>query len=199
VTRQVGVIGGTFDPIHFAHLVAAQEAAWALSLDQVLFIPARQPPHKLGEPVTEAHHRLAMTRLAVERNQLFSVSTIEMERAGPSYTVDTLRQLREEGSEVSFIVGMDSLAELHTWHDPDGILELAEIVTVYRGGWEQVDLVALEARLPTAKGRVRVIPIPALDISSTDIRSRVARGQPIRYLVPDAVADYIAEHKLYSD
>ena len=199
MSRRIGVIGGTFDPIHYAHLVAAQEAAWVLKLDEVTFIPARQPPHKEGEPVTEAHHRLAMTRCAIEGNPIFTISTIEMDRTGPSYTVDTLRQLREQGLDVSFIVGMDSLADLPTWHDPEGVLALAEVVAVHRGGWERVDLATLEATLPAAKGRVKVIPIPALDVSSTEIRGRVARGHPIRYLVPDSVAAYIEANGLYRD
>jgi nicotinate-nucleotide adenylyltransferase len=192
-------MGGTFDPIHYWHLVAAQEAAWELSLPEVMFIPTRQPPHKLGELVSDAQHRLAMTRLATTGNPLFTVSMMEIERQGPSYTVDTLRALRDRDLDVSFIVGMDSLRDLPTWHDPEGILELAEIATVYRGGLDVVDLDALERQLPKARGRVRVIPIPTLDISSTEIRSRVAAGHPIRYLVPEAVEAYIHEHSLYRE
>jgi nicotinate-nucleotide adenylyltransferase len=198
VTRRIGLIGGTFDPIHIAHLVAAQEAAWARGIDEVRFIPARQPPHKRGEPVTEAHHRLAMTNAAIVGNPLFTVSTIEMDREGPSFTVDTLRELREPGVELSFIVGMDSLRDLPTWHDPQGILALAEIVAVYRGGIDTVDLSKLESALPSVKERVHVVPIPALDVSSTDIRARVAAGQPIRYLVPNSVIDYIEKNRLYT-
>ena len=195
--RRLGLIGGTFDPIHIAHLAIAQEAAWARKLDEVLFIPARQPPHKREEPVTEARHRLAMTKAAIAGNPLFAVSTIEMDREGPSYTVDTLRELRRAGVELSFIVGMDSLRDLPTWRDPVGILSLAEIVAVYRGGFDTVDLTELESALSAVKERVRVVPIPALDVSSTDIRARVAAGQPIRYLVPDAVIAYIEENNLY--
>ena len=197
MTRRIGLMGGTFDPIHIAHLVAAEEAAWARHLDEVLFIPARQPPHKRGEPVTEAHHRLAMTREAVAGNPLFSLSTIEMDREGPSFTVDTLRELHTPGVDLSFIVGMDSLRDLPTWHDPAGILGLAEIVAVYRGGIDTVDLSQLAAALPAVKRRVHVVPIPALDVSSTDIRARVAAGQPIRYLVPNAVVEYIEKNGLY--
>jgi nicotinate-nucleotide adenylyltransferase len=199
VTRRIGIIGGTFDPIHNAHLVIAQEAAWAQRLDSVIFIPAHQPPHKQREPVSAAEHRLTMTRLAVADNSRFTVSTIEMEREGPSFTVDTLRTLQAPDLELCFIVGMDSLVDLPTWHDPEGILRLAQVVAVYRGGWDRVDLAQLEARLPAARGRVVIVPIPALDISSTDIRQRVTRGQPIRYLTPDPVVTYIEGHRLYRD
>ncbi len=199
MTRRIGIMGGTFDPIHIAHLVAAEEAATARALDEVIFIPARQPPHKRGEPLTDASHRLAMTRAAVADNPRFSVSTIEMDREGPSFTVDTLRELQAPGVELSFIVGMDSLAELPTWHDPSEILSLAELVAVYRGGWDRVDMAELEAALPAVRGRVQVVAIPALDISSTDVRRRVAEGRPIRYLVPDSVIDYIIRNGLYRD
>jgi len=199
VTRRVGIMGGTFDPIHIAHLVAAQEAAIDARLDEVIFIPARQPPHKTGEPLTDAQHRLAMTIAAVAENPVFSVSTIEMDREGPSFTVETLRQLQATDVELFFIVGMDSLADLPTWREPSAIVELAEVIALYRGGWDSVDLGKLESQLPAAKGRVRVVAMPALDVSSTDIRRRVATGKPVRYLVPDSVIDYIARNGLYRD
>jgi nicotinate-nucleotide adenylyltransferase len=199
VTRRIGLMGGTFDPIHIAHLVVAQEAAWAAHLDEVRFIPARQPPHKGGEPVTEAHHRLAMTKAAIAGNPLFSVSTIEIDREGPSFTVDTLRELQEPGIQLLFIMGLDSLAELLTWHDPSGIVALAELVAVYRRVGQDPHVVQhqLEAVLPAARDRVHIVLIPALDVSSTEVRARVAAGQPIRYLVPDHVVDYIQTNGLY--
>jgi nicotinate-nucleotide adenylyltransferase len=189
VTRRIGLMGGTFDPIHIAHLVVAQEAAWAAHLDEVRFIPARQPPHKGGEPVSEARHRLAMTKAAIDGNPLFTVSTIEMDRDGPSFTVDTLRELQEPGVQLLFVMGLDSLAELLTWHDPPAIVALAELVAVYRrvGHDPHVVLQQLEATLPAARGRIHIVRIPALDVSSTEVRERVAAGQPIRYLVPDPV------------
>lgn len=201
MTSRLGILGGTFDPIHDGHLVAAQETAWALDLDRVLFIPAPNPPHKRDEPITEPAHRIAMVRLAVQNNPTFEVSLVEVERGGLSFTVDTLRAVRElyPGYELHFIVGMDSLAELPTWHDPDGIVQLARIVAVYRAGWGVVDLKALEAAVPAAADRVRIVPIPGLDISSTDLRRRLAVGRPIRYLVPDPVIAYIEEHGLYRD
>jgi nicotinate-nucleotide adenylyltransferase len=138
-----------------------------------------------------------MTEAAITGNPLFSISTIEMDREGPSFTVETLRALHEPGIELSFIVGMDSLRDLPTWRDPEGIVALAEIVAVYRGGIDSVDLTKLESILPAVRGRVHVVPIPALDVSSTDIRARVAAGQPIRYLVPDSVVHYIEKNGLY--
>ncbi|HZT05613.1 MAG TPA: nicotinate-nucleotide adenylyltransferase [Chloroflexota bacterium] len=195
--RRLGVIGGTFDPIHLAHLVAAQEAAYARGLDEVLFVPAAEPPHKRGEPVTDVRHRLAMTRLAIADNPRFRLSTIETDRGGVSYTVDTLRALAAEGDDLCFIVGMDSLADLPAWHDPAGILALAEIAAVFRSGWERFDVNQLVAKIPSADGRIALVEMPALDISSTEIRRRVAASRPIRYFVPDAVAAYIDEHGLY--
>lgn len=199
VTRRIGLMGGTFDPIHDGHLVAAQETASVLGLEKVLFLPTGAPPHKQNEPVTDARHRLAMVRLAIQGNPTFELSTIELERPGPSYTVDTLRQIGERypGVELYFIVGMDSLAELPTWRDPHRLFDLARVVAVLRAGWTPVDLGWIESRLPAARGRVQVVQIPGLDISSTNLRERVAAGRPIRYLVPSAVMAYIEEHGLY--
>ena len=199
VNRRLGIMGGTFDPIHHGHLVAAQEVATALDFPRVVFIPTRQPPHKREEPAASPGHRLAMVRLATAGNPLFEVSTLEVDRPGPSYTVDTLRRLTSvyADAELHFIVGMDSLADLPLWHDPGGILRLAKLVAVHRPGWSAVNLGDLVARVPEAAGRVCIVEIPELDISSTDIRERVAGGRPIRYLVPDAVAAYVAEHELY--
>lgn len=196
---RLGILGGTFDPIHYGHLVAAQEAASALRLDRVLFIPTREPPHKRGEPVLAVEHRLEIVRRGISGNPRFELSTIEIERPGPSYTVDTLRELRRlyPDGELHFIVGMDLLADLPTWHNPGGIVQLAVIVAVTRRRWEAVDLGWLEAAVPEAAGRVQVLPIPGLDISSTEVRERIAAGRPIRYLVPDGVIGYIQEQGLY--
>jgi len=199
VRRRVGVMGGTFDPIHHGHLVAAQEAASALDLNPVLFIPVWQPPHKSEEPTASPEDRACMVRLAVADNPLFEVSTLEIERSGRSYTVDTLQRLAElyQGADLHFIVGMDSLAELPKWHDPVGILGLARIVALYRPGWQTVDLDQLAQALPESVGRVSVVPMPELDISATELRERISEGRPIRYLVPDAVAAYIERQGLY--
>ena len=198
VTR-LGVMGGTFDPIHHGHLVAAQEAASTLDLDRVLFIPVWQPPHKPDEPWASPEDRLCMVRLAVDGNPRFEVSTIEIDRAGRSYTVDTLQRLAElhPAAALYFIVGMDSLADLPKWHDPTGILRLARIAALHRPGWEIVDLKALGRRLPESRDRVDLVEMPELDISSTELRDRLRAGRPVRYLVPDAVALYLEEHGLY--
>ncbi len=159
------------------------------------------PPHKLGEPISPAADRVAMVQLAIRDNPRFELCTLELDRGGPSYTVDTLQELhkREPGVEPYFIVGMDSLAELPTWHDPVGVLRLAQLVAVHRAGWEVVDLKRLDRLVPGAAERVLILQIPGLDISSTDLRRRIATGRPIRYLVPDAVAAYIDERGLYRE
>jgi nicotinate-nucleotide adenylyltransferase len=196
---RVGVLGGTFDPIHYGHLAAAEEARGALELECVIFVPARISPHKLDQTNTPARHRLAMTRLAVASNLHFRVSTVDLDRAAPSYTVDTLAQLQAElGPTVKlyFIVGLDSLAELATWHDPARLIQLCRIVAVSRPPHEY-DPAALERALPGVTDRVVFLRIPLLDIASSDLRRRVREGQPIRYYVPPAVADYIRAHKLY--
>jgi nicotinate-nucleotide adenylyltransferase len=201
VSGRVGVMGGTFDPIHHGHLVAAQEAASALHLDRVIFIPVWQPPHKVDKPAASPEDRLCMVRLATEANQRFEVSTIEIDHPGPSYTVDTLRRLQERDPEADlhFIVGMDSLVELPRWRDPADILRLASIVALYRPGWNTVDLADFARALPESEGRVSLVAMPELDISATDLRERARDGRPIRYLVPDAVAGYIEARRLYRD
>ena len=198
---RLGVMGGTFDPIHHGHLAAAQEAASALHLDRVLFIPVWQPPHKLDEPAASPADRLCMVRLAVADNPLFEVSPIEMDRLGRSYTVHTLQRLVDlyPGADLYFIVGMDSLADLPKWHDPIGILERARIVALHRPGWQTVDLAELTYQLPESQGRVLLVEMPALDISSTELRERIGAGRPVRYLVPDSVASYVEERGLYRD
>lgn len=196
---RVGVLGGTFDPIHYGHLAAAEEVRGALELECVIFVPARISPHKLDQTSTPARHRLAMTRLAVASNLHFRVSTVDLDRAAPSYTVDTLAQLQmEQGprAELYFIVGLDSLAELATWHDPARLIQLCRIVAVSRPPYEY-DPAALERALPGVTDRVVLLRIPLLDIASSDLRRRVREGQPIRYYVPPTVADYIRAHKLY--
>ena len=199
MTMRVGVFGGTFDPIHDGHLVAANESAWILGLDRVLFLPAGNPPHKQGETVTTAEDRVAMVRLALADNPRFELCTLELERTGPSYTVDTLRELhrREPGIEPYFIVGMDSLADLPSWHDPGGILKLAHLVAVHRAGWDIIDVNDLNKRVPGAMGRVTILRIPGLDIASSDLRDRIAAGRPVRYLIPDPVIAYIEERHLF--
>ncbi len=197
---RVGVFGGTFDPVHLGHLILAEEARCGLGLDRLLLVPAAQPWRKSDRAVTPAHHRLAMLRLAVADDPYFDVSTVEIERGGPTYTVDTLASLRAElGSAVDlvFILGEDALLDMPHWHDPEGILRLARLGVASRGGGPAADLTALERVLPSISARVSVVPMPQIDISSTDVRRRVREGGSIRYLVPPAVQAYIAEHGLY--
>ena len=195
----LGVLGGTFDPIHHGHLVAAQEAWWQLSLEKVLFVPAGLPPHKRGRRVSDAAHRLRMVELAIAGKPHFAVSRVDLERHGPSFTLDTLLLLRKEvGPEETlyFIEGADSLADILQWHRPQGILELCELAVVRRPG-VTIDLAKLEARLPGLASKVHWVEMPWLDISSSDIRSRVKQGRPITYLVPDSVEAYVSELALY--
>ncbi len=201
--RHIGLLGGTFDPIHYGHLVIAEEVWSVLHLDEMVFIPAGHPPHKRGHSITSAEHRVAMLELAVASNPHFAISLIDVERSGPSYTVDTVRELREEwGTNVGlyFVIGWDSLEELHLWYDPIGILEqLTYLVAVRRPGYieEPGYKDQLEARLPGIKERLLVIPVPQLAISATELRQRVAEGRPIKYQTPESVEQYIAEHGLY--
>jgi nicotinate-nucleotide adenylyltransferase len=203
--RHIGLLGGTFDPIHYGHLVIAEEVRYVLHLDEMVFIPTGQPPHKPGRIVTAAQYRVAMLELAIASNPHFAISLIDVERSGPSYTVDTLRQLRKEwgtNTALYFVIGWDSLQELHTWHDSAGLLEqLTYLVAVRRPGYveEPGYNELLEVQLPGIQQRLLVIPAPQLDISATDLRQRVAEGRPIRYQTPEAVEQYIAQHGLYRD
>jgi len=187
---RLGVMGGTFDPIHYGHLVAASEAASAFELDKVLFVPTGEPWQK--QTITDAEHRLAMTKLAIDGNSLFEISTVDVRRAGPTYTIDTLRDIHESNPEadVFFITGADSIAQIDSWKDSSQIWPLAHFVGVTRPGH------SLEVP-KSAAGEVSLLEIPALAISSTDIRARVESGKPIDYLLPNSVIDYIHANHLY--
>jgi nicotinate-nucleotide adenylyltransferase len=189
-------MGGTFDPIHHGHLVAAEEARWQFRLDQVLFIPTGRPWQKPAT-VSPAEDRYLMTVIATASNPGFAVSRLEIDGPAPTYTVDTLRRLRAElpeGTRLLFIGGADLLQQLHTWREPEQVLELAELIAASRPDF---DVDGLVQRLPGAAGRVHRMEIPALAISSSDIRERVAGGAPIEYLVPEGVASYIQKRGLY--
>ncbi len=194
--RRVGVMGGTFDPIHHGHLVAAEEARWQFGLEQVLFIPTGQPWQKPAG-VTAAEDRYLMTVIATASNPAFAVSRLEIDVPGPTYTVDTLRRLHARlgpGTRLFFVTGADAVLQILTWKDPEEVFALAELIAATRPGH---DLSGLLRGIPAADGRVHPIQIPALAISSTDIRSRVATGAPIQYLVPEGVARYIEKRGLY--
>jgi nicotinate-nucleotide adenylyltransferase len=197
--RRVALLGGTFDPPHLGHLVAAQEAAVLLELDQVLFLPAGRPPHKLGEPVSALDIRVRMVELAIAGNPRFGLSRADLDGPGPSYTADLLERLRADLSpgELYFLVGMDSLRDLTTWKDPARVLAQCILVVFSRPGHRPVDLKQLERSLPGAENRILVLHTPAVDVSSTDLRARVASGRPIRYLVPESVRMLIEAEGLY--
>ncbi len=196
---KIGIIGGTFDPIHYGHLIIAEEARVKVGLVKVIFIPAGTPPHKLRRPYSPAHHRYRMVELAIASNPYFEASPIEVNRPGPSYSVDTVSMLREEmgsGVELYFIMGVDSLAGILTWHKPEEFIKLCKIVAVNRPGYG-VDIDALDNVLPGIKKQVIFIKAPEIGISSTEIQERVREGLPIKYLVPPEVERYIYEHNLY--
>jgi nicotinate-nucleotide adenylyltransferase len=199
LSRRLGILGGTFDPIHHGHLVAAQEACHQLALDKVLFVPTASPHYKPGQAVASAHHRLQMVELAIAGKPSFGVSRVDLDRPGPCYTLDTLGLLRAElGAEPSFffIEGSDSLVDILNWHQPQQILSLADLAVVQRPGIS-IDLASLEMQLPGLTARLHWIQMPQLGISSSDLRRRVRSGQPISYLLPPAVERYIEEHALY--
>jgi len=193
---RLGVLGGSFDPPHLAHLAIASEAFHALHLERVLFVPAAAPPHKGQGERTSAATRLELTSLAIDDDLRFTASGVEIER-GLVYTVDTLRALdqRYAGHDLVFIMGSDSLLELETWHDPDELLTVCTLAVAPRPGDAPAAIAAAVARW--GSGRVEQLDAPALDLSSSDIRARVTRGQPIRYLVPHRVEQYIKESGLY--
>jgi len=197
-------MGGTFDPVHYGHLVTADEACWRFDLRTVIFVPNRHPPHKIPRDVSAPEHRYLMTFLATATNPRFSVSRIEIDRPGPSYTVDTIRELRREypQDDLYYITGADALEQIlrGEWHETAELLRLCRFIAANRPGYrldpEQWSSVAepLRANLH----HVHMMEIPAMAISSTDIRARVREGRPIRYLVPEAVEEYIVKHRLYA-
>jgi nicotinate-nucleotide adenylyltransferase len=194
----VGVLGGTFDPIHIGHLVVAEEARVRLHLDQVLFVPAGRPWLKLDRDITPAVHRAEMVRRAIANNPHFRLCTLEIERPGPSYTVDTLTKLQEQlGRDASlfFLLGRDALAELPLWKEPKKVAQLCRLVVAPRLGSR--DSKRLQAEIPGLLDKVIQLDMPIIGISSSDIRQRLARGLSIRYLVPVEVEEYIARHGIY--
>jgi len=198
--RKIGIMGGTFDPIHVGHLVTAEAVRVEYCLDQVVFIPAANPPHKQNMQVTPAIHRYIMTVMATYSNPYFSVSSIEMERSGPSYSIDTIRALAEgygRDTLIYFITGADAIGDLPTWKDIDQVLDLCQFVATKRPGCCSAldDVISYFG----AKGRERIhhLTTPELEISATDIRERVRKGRSIKYIVPESVENYILKEKLY--
>src|ERR1700735_3645190 len=190
--RRVGVMGGTFDPVHHGHLVAGSEVAHIFALDEVIFVPTGQPYQKDDRKVSSAEDRYLMTVIATASNPRFSVSRVDIDRPGPTYTIDTLRELSEAngpGTDLYFITGADALANILTWHDVDDLFSLAHFIGCTRPGHRLTG-----AGLPD--GKVSLVEIPALAISSSECRHRVAAGEPVWYLVPDGVVQYIAKREV---
>ncbi len=198
--RRLGIMGGTFDPIHYGHMVAAETARDELGLDHVLFIPSGSPPHKVERQITDSALRYEMVRMSIQSNAHFMVSAMEIEREGPTYTIDTLRILQElfPEQELFFITGTDALKELLTWREPEEVIRMAKIVGVSRPGYDSQGLMEnILAKYPFSERRISLLEIPALAISSTDIRDRVSGKKSIRYLLPDEVLLFIEQNHIY--
>ena len=193
---RVGMMGGTFDPIHVGHLAIADDVREALDLQRILFVPAGHPPHKPAGAVTPVRHRVAMVGAAISDNPAFELSRIEVDRPGPSYTVDTVEALAST-LDVTVILSVETFLELPTWHEPDRLFAAARVAVVPREGYAAPDPAWLAQTFPGREDRVRYVEAPHLGVSSTGIRDRVAAGRSIRYLVPVAVASYIDAHDLY--
>jgi nicotinate-nucleotide adenylyltransferase len=199
--ERIGVFGGSFDPVHMGHLTIAQDAVEQLELARLIFVPAAVPPHKQGHTLADGRHRFEMLQLATEGNLSFEVSDMELQRGGVSYTFDTMTQIQFEhpGAELYFIVGLDSLAELHLWRNVEQLLEKYTVVPLARGG-EDPAKIAEQIQLSShwkTKLLERLIRIHEVEISASEVRMRLAEGLSIRYLVPPEVEMYIAEHHLY--
>lgn len=198
LSKSLAVMGGTFDPIHYAHLLIAEEVRRRFQLPQILFMPSGTPPHKKAYEVTSAEDRYIMALLATSDNPQFAVSRMELDRPGPSYTIDTIRQLKArigEGAHVSWVTGADAVLEILTWREADAVLDEAQIIAVPRPGF---DLEQLDETLGASRAsKVRIVDSPVTGISSTMIREHVRAGESIRYLTPRPVIDYIEKHGLY--
>jgi nicotinate-nucleotide adenylyltransferase len=195
---RIGVFGGTFDPVHLGHLIIAEELRYRLRLDCVLFLPARQPPHKTDREITPEAHRVAMLQLALAGNPSFTLSTVDLDRPGPSYTADSLEILHQDFPESTlfFLMGQDSLRDLPTWHDPNRIARQAYLAVALRPD-VTLDVEAVVRQVPEARGRIEMVSVPLIGISSQSIRQRVREGLPIRYQVPLEVERYIEQQGLY--
>jgi nicotinate-nucleotide adenylyltransferase len=196
-----GVLGGTFDPIHNGHLTIAEEVRQRLGLGEVILVPTGRPWMRASPPLAAAAHRVQMVRLAISGRPGYRLSTLEIERAGPSYAVDTIIELRKQlgsGDEVFFILGWDSLAELPRWHEPSRLVAMCSIVVVPRPGYPRPRLKSLDTLVPGLAKRAILLDAPHVDISASEVRERVSQGLSISHLVPEAVANYIGEHGLYA-
>jgi len=200
IQQKIGIMGGTFDPIHYGHLVTAEAARETYKLEEVIFVPSGQPPHKAAGSVSDFWHRYLMVMLAISTNPWFRVSRIEYDRGGPSYTIDTIREFKKifgEKTELYFITGADAILEIFTWKQPKELLSSCRFIAATRPGY---DLGKLENLLgEDFSASVSVLEVPLLSISSSEIRARVRRGLTIKYLVPEPVETYIYHNRLYKD
>ena len=197
---KIGVLGGTFDPIHKGHIIVAEATIAQLNLTEVLFVPAGQPWLKEDRPILAAEHRVQMVHLAIANQPYCKLSTIEIDRAGPSYTVDTITELQSHlgaGDELFFILGWDNLSQLPQWREPSRLIKMCHLVAVPRPGYPLHDLNSLEAGIPGLSQRLILLDKPNIVIDATEIRNRVAKGLSIQYLVPESVDEYIRQNKLY--
>ncbi len=198
--HRLGIMGGTFDPIHYGHLVAAEMARAEFKLDKVLFIPTGTPPHKKRRDISAGKLRYEMVKCAIQDNSAFDISALEIEREGPSYTVETLRVLRRKwpNHELYFITGSDALLEIFSWREAEEIFNLIQFIGAARPGFDASDfLLKVQQEHPETQGKIHYLEVPALAISSTDIRARVQRGEPIRYLLPESVRLFLEQRGLY--
>ena len=199
--KRIGIMGGTFDPIHMGHLITAEMVRCAVHLDEILFIPSARPPHKDGTRTASPEDRLAMTKQAVQENPHFSVSDIELRREGPSYTVDTIAELlkQSDGAELFFITGADAMNDLYLWHEPGLLLRSCQFIVATRQGAPLNEALLAEKFTAEERSHIQVLPTPHLEISSTVIRARIRAGLSIRHLVPRVVEEYIEERGLYRE
>jgi nicotinate-nucleotide adenylyltransferase len=198
--KALGILGGTFDPIHYGHIVAAECARDAFKLDRVIFVPAARPPHKEGVEVLDSQERLHMVSAALKDNPHFAVSALEIERPGLSYTIETIEFFQEQytGVQIYFIMGTDALLLLNTWKEADRLAAMCRFIIVTRPGYHlDRSHAGLQDITPVLWDNLQVLPVPGLHISSSDIRQRVARGQTIKYLLPPVVEEYILQRGLY--
>jgi nicotinate-nucleotide adenylyltransferase len=197
--KKAGIMGGTFNPIHIGHLIAAQEVLERLELDYIIFLPAGNPPHKAESDVIEANHRYEMVKLAVEKNNRFYISDIEIKREGKTYTYDTLIELKKfyYDVEFSFLLGYDTLRDMDTWKRVDEVFKLTSFVVVNRGNLPEDMNEEINKKKTYYDAKISVVSIPEIDISSTEIRDRISKGRNVQYLVPEKVNDYILTQGLY--
>ena len=197
---KVGILGGTFDPIHIGHLIIAEEARYQLNLEKVIFLPAGKPYFKNDRIVSTKSDRLKMIEQGIKDNPRFEISEIELDRDGPSYSVDSITRLKTElGDEVElyFLIGLDALTDIHKWKHPAELIDMCQVIGLTRPGYQEFNWSEIERKVSGASQKIKIIEVSQIGVSSTDVRMMVKSDISIRYLVPDAVVKYIEEHKLY--